>query len=85
MGDWRVPALPNKRCEPAPRACTLTPEVGERFSVFHFGLIISQCEQENHEEAYAKAGRPKVSQTGCMVQKFAERYRIVRQQLQQGS
>ena len=27
MGDWRVPALPNKRFEPTPQACMLTPEV----------------------------------------------------------
>ncbi len=32
MGDWRVPALPNKRCEPTPRARMLTPEVIERGS-----------------------------------------------------
>ncbi len=25
MGDWRVPALPNKRFEPTPRARMLTP------------------------------------------------------------
>jgi hypothetical protein len=42
MGDWRVPALPNKRFEPTPQACMLTPEVVERLSVFNFGLIISQ-------------------------------------------
>jgi hypothetical protein len=42
MGNWRVPALPNKRFEPMPRACMLTPEVVERLSVFNFGLIISQ-------------------------------------------
>ena len=28
MGDWRVPALPNKRIEPTPRARMLTPEAG---------------------------------------------------------
>ncbi len=32
MGDWRVPALPNKRFEPTPRAHMLTPEVIERGS-----------------------------------------------------
>jgi hypothetical protein len=30
--DWRVPALPNKRFEPTPRARMLTPEVIERGS-----------------------------------------------------
>jgi len=33
MGDWRVPALPNMRFEPTPRARMLTLEVIERGSI----------------------------------------------------
>ncbi len=54
MGDWRVPALPNKRFEPTPRACMLTPEVVERFSVFNFGLRISQLSERTTKRRMPK-------------------------------
>jgi hypothetical protein len=54
MGDWRVPALPNKRFEPTPRACMLTPEVVERLSVFNFGLIISQLSERTTKRRIPK-------------------------------
>jgi len=54
MGDWHVPALPNKRFEPTPRACMLTPEVVEGLSVFNFGLILSQCSERTTKRRIPK-------------------------------
>ncbi len=48
MGDWRVPALPNKRFEPTPRARMLTPEVIERgSSATRWALIGVQLRSDN--------------------------------------
>jgi hypothetical protein len=48
MGDWRVPALPNKRFEPTPRARILTPEVIERgLSATRWALIGIQLRPDN--------------------------------------
>ncbi len=48
MGDWRVPALPNKHFEPTPRARMLRPEVIERGSRATHWVLSGVQPQSDH-------------------------------------
>jgi hypothetical protein len=63
MSDWRVPALPNTRFEPTPRACMLTPEVVE--------ITLSRLPGDHYTPGFSARSPSWANEVPHLVQKVA--------------